>query len=102
MAIPAVGAISALTQAQATSAASATKQTQPAGGFGDSVAQALDGVAKSQQSADDLAVKAATGNLTDLHDYTIAAAQASVQTEMVVALRDKAVEAFNEIMRMQI
>jgi flagellar hook-basal body complex protein FliE len=99
MAIPAIGAVNALTQLQSTAA---TQSAPAADGFGNSVAKALDGVAQSQQEADQLAVQASTGNLADLHDYTIAAAQASVQTELVVALRDRAVEAFNEIMRMQI
>ena len=52
--------------------------------------------------ADSLAVQAATGKLENIHDYTIAASEASVATQMTVALRNKAVEAFNEIMRMQV
>ena len=47
-------------------------------------------------------MQAATGDLTDVHNYTIAATEASLQTELTVAVRDRAVEAFNEIMRMQI
>ena len=78
------------------------EKTEAKRGFGESVARALDDLSDAQRRANDLATQAATGDLVDLHDYTIAAAKASVQTELIVTLRDRAVEAFNEIMRMQI
>ena len=71
-------------------------------GFGDMIAKAIDNVQSTQANADSLATKAATGDLTDVHDYMIAATQAQVTTELTVAVRNKAVEAFNDIMRMQI
>ena len=51
---------------------------------------------------DRLAVGAATGDLGAIHDYTIAATETSVATQLTVAVRNKALEAFNEIMRMQV
>ena len=48
-----------------------------------------------------LALKAVTGNLDDIHDATIAATRAQVTLELVSAVRNKGVDAFNEIMRMQ-
>ena len=71
-------------------------------GFGDMIAKAIDNVQGTQATADQLATQAATGDLTDVHDYMIAATQAQVTTELTVAVRNKAVEAFNDIMRMQI
>jgi flagellar hook-basal body complex protein FliE len=73
-----------------------------AGGFGDMVAQALANVQNTHATADGLAQAAATGNATDVHDYMIAATQANLATELTVAVRNKAVEAFNDIMRMQV
>jgi flagellar hook-basal body complex protein FliE len=69
---------------------------------GNTFANALDNLEAAQDNADALAVQAATGDLTDIHNYTIAATEASVTTQLTVAVRDRAVEAFNEIMRMQI
>src|SRR3954447_14752892 len=72
------------------------------GDFGNVVTNALQGMQDSQNNANSLAVQAATGDLTDVHNYTIAATEASLQTEMTVAVRDRAVSAFNQIMAMQI
>lgn len=71
-------------------------------GFGERMADALQSVENSQQVADGLAQQAATGELTDVHDYMIAATQAQLATELTVAVRNKALESFNEIMRMQV
>lgn len=71
-------------------------------GFGNMLAKAVDNLEATQHKSDDLAVKAASGELTDIHDYTIAATEANLATELTVAVRNKAVEAFNEIMRMQV
>jgi flagellar hook-basal body complex protein FliE len=90
-------------QVGAAGTASATDATgSAAGDFGNTVVNALQGVQDSQDAANTLAVQAATGDLTDVHNYTIAATEASLQTEMTVAVRDRAVEAFNQIMAMQI
>ena len=77
-------------------------QTNPAGAGGDGFASTLDGLQAVQGNADDLAIKAATGDLNDVHNYTIAATEASLATEFTVAFRNRAVETFNDIMRMQI
>jgi flagellar hook-basal body complex protein FliE len=52
--------------------------------------------------ADQLAVQAATGDLSQIHDYTIAATEAAVSTQLTTAVRNKALEAFQEIMRISI
>jgi len=69
--------------------------------FGAAMARGLDSVQAMEATADTKAVQAATGDLTDVHDYVIAANQAKLATELTVAVRNKAVEAFSEIMRMQ-
>ncbi len=91
------GAAGTIAGVGATPATSATGN-----GFGDVVVKALDGLQAVQGNADSLAVKAATGDLTDVHNYTIAASEASLATDFTVALRDRAVEAFQSIMGMQV
>jgi flagellar hook-basal body complex protein FliE len=83
-----------------TGATAATGPTAAGDSFAATLAHGLDAVTATQAKADNLAVQAATGSLTDVHDYTIAATQAQLATELTVALRNKAVEAFNDIMRM--
>ena len=70
--------------------------------FGHTLVKALDGLQGAQTKADGLAVQAATGDLTNVHDYMIAATEASLATELTVAVRNKAVEAFNQIMNMAV
>ena len=53
----------------------------PAGPSGDFGSMVLDGIERLegvQDRADQLAVQAATGDLSNIHDYTIAATEASV------------------------
>ena len=66
------------------------------------LATSFDQLQSTQATSDGLAVQAATGDLKDVHDYMIASNEASLATEMVVAIKNKAVEAFNEIMRMPV
>lgn len=94
------GAMSGVTAA-ARALATPESDATGSGSFAATLGRHLDGVQQLQGSADSLAVQAATGDLTDVHDYMIAATQARVATELTVTVRNKAVEAFNEIMRMQ-
>lgn len=70
-------------------------------GFGASLAGAVDELRGMQSESNALAVSAVTGDLDDIHAAMIASARASVTLELVAAVRNKGVEAFNEIMRMQ-
>jgi flagellar hook-basal body complex protein FliE len=90
-------ALRAATGASTTERTSGTSST-----FGRSLVEALDGLEATQDHADDLAEKAATGDLVDVHDNMISATEASLATELTVAIRNRAIESFNEIMRMQV
>ena len=78
-----------------------TTPSSDGSGFATSLAGAVDNVQQLQSTSNDLAVQAVTGNLDDIHKATIAATRAQVTLELVSAVRNKAVDAFNEVMRMQ-
>jgi flagellar hook-basal body complex protein FliE len=76
--------------------------TEGADGFAAVLAATFDQLQATQKTSSEMAVQAATGDLKDVHDYMIASAEAGLATEMVVTIKNQAVAAFNEIMRMQI
>jgi flagellar hook-basal body complex protein FliE len=84
------------------STAVAPAASSTGGGFAAALTGAVDQLQGLQSTSDTLATRAATGDLKDVHDYMIAAQESSLATEMVVTIKNKAVEAFTEIMRMPI
>ncbi|ERK70435.1 flagellar hook-basal body complex protein FliE [Leifsonia aquatica] len=100
-----IPAISAIGSVDATNAAAAAAVTGTAGSggaaFGDALSGAIDNLQQLQGTSDKLAIQAVTGNLDDIHDATLASTRAQVTLELVAGVRNKAVDAFNEIMRMQ-
>ena len=99
-----VGAIGgpSVTTAIAPADTQGVQATQGGEGFASVLAATFDKLQGAQSSSDALATQAATGDLRDVHDYMIASTEASLATEMVVTIKNKAVEAFNEIMRMPV
>lgn len=70
-------------------------------GFAASLGSSIDSLQQLQSTSSSLAIKAVTGDLDDVHDYTVAAAESKLALELTATMRNKAVDAFNEIMRMQ-
>ncbi|PFG32230.1 flagellar hook-basal body complex protein FliE [Sanguibacter antarcticus] len=108
MSIPALESVSALSSLGSVSPTGYIDPTEgggstgsASGAFGGVLADAVTNLQGLQTKANDLAVQAVTGDLDDIHDYTIAASEAKVTLELTAAIRNKAVDAFSEIMRMQ-
>ena len=116
MTISALEAVSALTSGSAVSgtgyltrpdvidpaALAATGSTSASSGaFGSVLTGAVENLQGLQATSNALAVRAVTGDLDDIHDYTVASTEAKVTLELTAAIRNKAVDAFTEIMRMQ-
>ena len=107
MAIAPIGSSGALTgtfgiSPAASKPAAVTGADGAGNGFGDMVGKAINSLQATQTNADNLATQAATGQLQDVQQYMVASTEASLSTELTVAVRNKAVDAFNEIMRMSV
>ena len=102
MGVGAVGGLPSLPSLPSITTVKTPETQDAASSFGEMISNGLENLQKTQSAADDFAKQAATGDLTDLHDYMIASTQASLATELTVAVRNRAVESFQEIMRMQI
>lgn len=70
-------------------------------GFANSMTGAIDDLQQLKATSNEMSIKAVTGDLTDVHAATLASTRAAVTLELVAAVRNKGVAAFNEIMRMQ-
>ena len=70
--------------------------------FTKAIGDALSEVSQMEQAAAQAAERAAVGDLESVSDYMIAATEAQLATEITVAVRDRAISAFNDIMRMQV
>jgi flagellar hook-basal body complex protein FliE len=70
--------------------------------FASLIGEGLQKVDALDRTASSKAIQAATGDLSDVHDYVIAAQEAQTAVELTTTLRNKALESFNEIMRMSL
>lgn len=70
--------------------------------FGEMLNQALEEVNAAQVRADQLEIKFLTGEVQELHQVIIAMEQARLLTSLAVEVRNRLVEAYQEISRMQI
>ena len=96
-----IAAVAGVTGTVPTLPTPSTQAAAPSSGTSfDSVLSGVDQLQQMQSTTDGLAVQAVTGQLDDVHDYTITAAQSSLAIELTAAVRNQAVDAFNEIMRM--
>ncbi len=97
--------IPGITDVAGVSGAAATSSTPSVpgdGGFAAILTSQVDNLNAVQGNADSLALQAATGDLQDAHDYMIASTEARLATDTVVTLKNSAIAAFTEIMRMPV
>ena len=70
--------------------------------FGETLKQAIEQVNQLDVHSSKMGELLAAGKLEHIHDLTIAGAKASTAIELTAHVRNKAVEAYQEIMRMSV
>jgi flagellar hook-basal body complex protein FliE len=70
--------------------------------FADQLASSLDELDRAQKVADESSRLAATGDAASVEAHMAALTEVQLATQLTVAVRNRAVESFNEIMRMQL
>lgn len=69
--------------------------------FSQLLTNAIDNVNQLQLQSDEYKKMLAVGEVDNLHDVTIATEKANVSLQITMSIRNKIIEAYKEIMRMQ-
>jgi flagellar hook-basal body complex protein FliE len=70
--------------------------------FGSYLKDAINNVNEAQHTSDKMTEKLINGENVDLHQVMIASEKASVSLQATLQIRNKVIEAYQEIMRMQV
>lgn len=84
------------------SAISKNKPVSQTDGLVQSFDQVLTSLTQSQENADSLVSSLASGGNVDLHNVMIASEENDVNFRVAIAIRDRLVDAYREVMRMSI
>ncbi len=91
-----------VTPGRGASAFPSIEPEEPRSGFAQAITDALASVGRMEQNVQAAAEAAAVGDIDSVTDFMVTAAEAQLATEITVAVRDRAISAFTDIMRMQI
>lgn len=70
--------------------------------FAETLSRALADVNQSQLASDDASIRLATGQAESLHEVVLATEKANLALQFTMAIRNKILDAYNEIMRMPV
>lgn len=99
MTLPPITSVTAAPGINSTQAATPAKAAE---GFGDTISSALEAVSGAEFAADTIAQDIATGGEASVQELMTSMTKAQLSVDLLVQVRNKAVEAYQEIMRMQI
>ncbi len=100
-ALPVLG-IAGATLPTALPATSSVPKQAPTRSFADTLQSAMESVDSTQARADSKLAELASGQTPDIHGTMIAMEEADITLRTMVSIRDKAVDAYQAIMNMQI
>jgi flagellar hook-basal body complex protein FliE len=81
---------------------SAIGGTQPAKTFADTLKDAIGSVNNLQQESDKAAQNLATGRTDNVADVMIATEKADIALRLMMQVRNKIIDAYQEVMKMQV
>ena len=87
---------------QAGRSESSTRSPQVTSNFGDTLKEFVHDVNGLHKEAGESVKQLVAGETNDLHEVMIAVQKAGVATELMIQIRGKMLEAYREIMRMQV
>lgn len=96
-----VGAGMAATQGNSARSGAAVRETGGAS-FAEAFKAALNETGQALREGDAAAVRLATGEATNLHEVVLATERANLALQFTMTLRNKILEAYNELMRMPV
>lgn len=70
--------------------------------FGDVLERSIQSISQQEQTVHQLTEQFATGKLNYVHSLVIASEQLNLGLQLTVQVRNKAIEAYQEMMRMQL
>lgn len=79
-----------------------TSATELADTFGSMLNQALHNLKGQEKEVEQLTEQFIKGELSDVHQLSISAEKMTIGLELTVQIRNKVIEAYQEIMRMQL
>ena len=80
----------------------AVKQTPLAETFGNYLKQAASNYTDAQTQADSMIQHLAIGDKVDIHDVALAVQKAAITNQLAIQVRNRLVEAYQEMMRMPV
>ena len=98
----AIGDITLKSHLQGLSSPALSPSQKVSSGFAKALENSLSAVNQKQIDADRAAEQVAVGNSKNLHETMIKLEEADISLRLMVQMRNKAVEAYQEIMRMQV